>query len=344
MQPPTGPAEETVSTPHLLRVCADDPDYQRQAAAEAAFWAQPHPFGLETLEHALAEGPVEQWTNARFTGSVAVPWEATIASHGRFRRGLVIGTRAINAEARILQTNPDLHLTFVDISAGALARRRELLGARFPGRVDVDVQDANFLTLPSNAFDLIVSSASVHHVTNLEHLAAELNRALRPEGSFFLQDYVGERRFQFDPAKRRIVERMIFEATPPEWRFPMHWLDTSDLSPFCGVRSDDVLPVMAHYLHEEDVRTAGALSVALLRYVRSGSALPPDPPAHMHSLAVRAWRALDDGCRRLRGLAPRRRRMLPPRLLDDLLRVGDLLVDARIIAPGNAFARYRKRA
>ena len=52
---------------HLLRVTADDPEYLRQAAAEAAFWEQVHPLGLEAGEDIYVEGPVEQYVNERFT-------------------------------------------------------------------------------------------------------------------------------------------------------------------------------------------------------------------------------------------------------------------------------------
>jgi SAM-dependent methyltransferase len=314
-------------------------EYQRLALAEAEFWAQPHPFGLETIEHTQgSDGPIDLWLNTRFTGDARIPWEATIARYGRFRRGIFLGTSALSTEARVLETNPELHMTFVDISAGALARRQSILGARFPGRVTTQTADGNFLDLPADSFDLIVSAASLHHITNLEYLAAQLNRALTREGMFFLQDYVGEPRFQFDAGKRQVVESLVRDATPPELRSAMRWMDASDLSPFCGVRSNEVLSVLRQYLVEESVQTAGALSVALMRYIRCDSTPLPGP-----SLPVRAWRTIDDKCRRLRGLAPRVRLYIPPELLDDLLRVGDIMADADLIAPGNAFARYRKR-
>src|SRR5205814_9343961 len=120
----------------------------------------------------------------------------------------------------------------------------ELLGERFPGRVRTETVDLNFVELPPETFDLVVSSASIHHVTNLEHIAWQINRTLTPEGWFFLQDYVGEPRFQFGPEKRRLVELLVETATPPARRCPMSWMDTSDLSPFCGVRSDEILPFL----------------------------------------------------------------------------------------------------
>jgi SAM-dependent methyltransferase len=204
--------------------------------------------------------------------------------------------------------------------------------------VRTETADLNFVELPPATFDLVASAASIHHVTNVEHLAWQINRTLTPDGWFFLNDYVGEPRFQFDAGKRRLVEILVENATPPARRRPMTWMDTSDLSPFCGVRSDEVLGVMRAFLREESLRTAGALSVALFRYKRTIAEPLPVPRLH-----VRAWRGLDDAFRRLRGRPKRARLYLPPALLDDLLRVGDLLADAGIVAPGNALGVYRKR-
>src|SRR5690242_21346001 len=128
----------------LLRVTADDPEYRRLAQLEAEYWARPHPYGLESLEKTQRfDGPVDRYTNARFTGDPAVPWEATVCRHGDFRRGLLLGTSMLAVESRILETNPRLHLTIVDLSPGALARRADVLGTRFPGRVETMVADLN---------------------------------------------------------------------------------------------------------------------------------------------------------------------------------------------------------
>ena len=156
------------------RVHPDDPKYRRQAAAEADYWSRPVPYALESLEQRFGDGPVDQYTNERFTGERTRGWQGTIARHGPFRRGLVLGLSSLRVEGDILETNPRVHLTFMDISPGSLARRAEAFGARFPGRVDTVCADLNFAELEPNAYDLVVSSAAMHHVTNLEHLALSL--------------------------------------------------------------------------------------------------------------------------------------------------------------------------
>ncbi len=43
------------------------------------------------------------------------------------------------------------------------------------------------------------------------------------------------------------------------------WYDASDLSPFCGVRSDEIVDVFRTFLDEVQVRTAAALTLPMTR-------------------------------------------------------------------------------
>ena len=321
----------------LMRVREDDPEYRRQAEAEAAFWDDVHPFGLETLEQMLEEGPVDLYSNERYTGDPHLHWYDVLNRFGTFRRALILGTSSLHAEAGILRGNPSLHATFADISPGAVQRREDILGPRFPGRVSTMVADMNFVEIEEGGYDLIVSCACVHHVTNLEYLADQINRGLSPGGRFVLQDYVGEPRFQFADAKKRVFEILYLrdQARHGVDR-PFHWLGTDDLSPFCGISSDEVLPVMRQHLDEEVLRTAGALHVPIMR-VRPAEGVPA-PSAYYREPLVRRLR------KKLRLPALKREQFIDPLFIDELALVGDVLVDAGIIAAGNAFAVYRKRS
>jgi SAM-dependent methyltransferase len=235
--------------------------------------------------------------------------------------------------------NPALHLTFLDISADALTRRRDVLGARYPGRVATICADLNFLELERASYDLIVSAASLHHVTNLEYVATQINEGLMPGGYFFLQDYVGEPRFQFCPAKKRVFEYLHDVETLRTPRRPgLDWMDASDLSPFCGVRSDEVLGVLGEYLTPIQVRTAGALTVQLMRTRPLHGEKPGRP-----SLARRLRLGLIARLYAYRGLPPPAAPLLPRHYLRQLMEIGDLLSDAGVFPPGTAFAIYRKR-
>ncbi len=331
--------------PPPLLARADDPAYRAQAQAEEEFWRRVPPGALEATEALHAPGPLDRFLNRRFTGDERLHWSRSLARHGRFRRGAFLGTSAIALEAGILETNPDLQLTFYDITDGGLARRRELLGTRFPGRVATQVADLNFLELAPASCDLIVSSSTIHHVTNLEYLAFQINRALTPDGCFFLEDYVGEPRFQFAPLKRQVYNEVFNRDRLRRGQSPsaLAWLDASDLSPFCGVRSDAILPVFATYLEAVDVRTASALTVAMSRSRPLTDA--SDSPWVSDAWSVRdRWRFLYAVLRqRLLGRSASPQTLIPDEFWHELHLVGDVLSSAGLVEPGLAFACYRKR-
>lgn len=321
-----------------LRVHPGDPAYEAMAQAEAAFWAEPHAFGIEAESGRAAPSIVDRYTNTRFTGDPSRPWHDDIARHGFFRRGLSLGASGIEQDARILETNPALHLTICDISAEALARWHASLGARFPGRVTTQQADLNFADLPPNSYDLIVSSSTLHHVTNLDRLASQINRALTTGGIFFLQDYCGENRYQFNDRKKRIFELVYARdlARRPGRPLGLRWVseDEGGFSPFCAVRSQDTLATLAQYLAPVTVRTAGALIFPMLLARPIGDGGPV-------SLAVKLRHRLRRRWLKIRGLSAGR---VDPIFFHELAFVGDILADAGVILPGNVFGTYRKRA
>lgn len=320
----------------LLRVRPDDPDYLRQAAAEAAYWEHAHPLGLEAAESRYRDGAVERYVNTRFTGDPNTEWAATIVRWGSFRRGLILGLSSPNRDVSLLRTNPRLEATVLDLSAGGVQRRATLLGARFPGRVETGTADLNFLYLAPESYDLIVSSSTIHHVTNLEHLAFQINRALTTGGYFFLEDYVGEPGFRFSDVKKRLYEIVYArDVGRQKGRKPgLIWYEVTDISPFCGVRSHEILGVFRSFLDEVQVRTAAALTAPM------GRALPADWDdiwARMPRWKLVRARILDS-------LGVRRRRLeVAPGFLKELTLVGDTSSEAGVILPGIAFGVYRKR-
>src|SRR5437899_10642677 len=100
-----------------------------------------------------------------------------------------------------------------------------------------------FVRLPAARYDVIWSSGCLHHVVNLESLFAEVERALRDGGLFAVHDYVGERRMQFAPERLARINALLREV-PARYR-PGGTQELTGpppyLSPFCAVRSDEIL-------------------------------------------------------------------------------------------------------
>ncbi|HET6616168.1 MAG TPA: class I SAM-dependent methyltransferase [Dehalococcoidia bacterium] len=328
-----------------LRVRQDDAQYQQDLVDEAAFFDRPQFFGPEGAELVPKDDPIDQHNNRRLTGDPLVRWYETIARYGSFRRGMFLGVSGVHQERRILETNPALEMEFIDASPESLALREQQLGRAFAGRVRTRVADLNFIELPERQYDVIVSSSALHHIQNIEHVAAQVNRALVPGGYFFLQDYVAEERFQFSDTKKRVFEAflayekrrgLLAEATQPA--FPP--LEPWEHSPFEAIRSSDTLDVLASYLEQVSVRTTGAMT-GLVVFVP-----PAGPPPRGLPLSTRLLRPIASH------LPPRARALLPlgararidPRFLADLLLLDDVCCDSGIVQPYNAFAVYRKKS
>jgi len=313
-----------------------DEDYERRAREEAEFYDTPRLLNID------AEMPVtDAYRNEIYTGAPDIPWYETIQRYGSFRRGCALGAGGTNQRSSILELNPELHLTIYDISTGSLAEMDRDLAARFPGRVTTEAVDLNFVDLEEGRFDLIISSGCVHHLTNLEHVAFQINRSLAPNGYVFLEDYVGEAKFQFSPEKRRRFEEALDGARRRHralkyWQ--VVWPDLSDwsYSAFEAMRSDETFDVFRRYLTEVDVRAGGAILGSIM-FVR-----PPAPLGEAASI----------GHAVLRRLVAVRNKLLKWQLsksdsmallANELIPIDREVSAARSLTPTYGFAIYRKR-
>jgi SAM-dependent methyltransferase len=315
-----------------------DEKYFVDLQAEAEWWDG----ATETLCSAAAPFGFQEYQNQRLTGDANKNWYQTIVDYGPFKRGCSLGAGPGHVERELLGAMPDLHLTVHDISHDSLARLEATLEQEFPGRATFCQEDMNFFSLPENTYDLIVSQACIHHLLNLEHVAFEVNRALTPDGMFFLMDRVSETKYAFSTEKKRIFE--YYMATGPRGpKSKVYWPDPENwhYSPFEGVRSGDILEVFGTYLREVNRRTASAL-VELMLFA-GPSAAPPGARSLRERIADRIRRELFIAGVKVRGT----KAWLTPqtKARGELLKYLDsLLCDSGVLKPGLAFAAYRKRS
>ena len=324
--------EELTDVFHVSR----DEAYLRQAKEEAAYYDRPRVMGIDP-ESLVADA----YLNEVNTGDRDLPWFETIPSYGSFERGCALGAGGTKQRTRILHQNPQLHLTIYDISEGSLAVLECDLASQFPSRVVTKQTDLNFVELPENSFDLIISSGCLHHLYNLEHVAFQINKSLTPDGYFFLEDYVGEARFQFSEEKKRMFEEALAEAQTRHrsirhWRTAWPDLDNWTFSPFEALRSDETLGIFRRYLTEVKVRTVGAI-VGLIMFVQ-----PPAPlgqPESIKEALLRRLASLKSWLLRDRGS----RLEINTRLATQLIPLDRQVSEAGTLIPTNGFAVYRKR-
>jgi len=89
----------------------------------------------------------------------------------------------------LVQETPGVIVTGVDISPDmiALARRRAQ-ESDLTDRLDFQVADVGALPFPDNAFDLVVSTLSLHHWPDPVRGLAEIRRVLKPTGQAYIYD------------------------------------------------------------------------------------------------------------------------------------------------------------
>ena len=239
-------------------VAPTDVVYRSKLKAEAEHWARV-PFGRGFFQ-LLQAG--EREVNEAYTGDPARSWIEDLIGRGPFRAAAVLGCDEGGYERLWIEHGGSERLDVYELSPGVIRKVRAGLGlgVRARRRVRFIRTDLNFARLPDAAYDVIWSSGCLHHIVNLEHLFAEVERALRPGGLFAVRDYVGERRMQFAPERVARINAVLRDI-------PARWCRTAaispprleELSPFCGVRSDEILALaMARFelVHKGE---AGAL-------------------------------------------------------------------------------------
>ena len=128
-----------------------------------------------------------------------------------------------------------------------------------------EAADLNRLVLEPGAYDLVLTQNCLHSVLELERLAEQIWRALKPGGCLWIHDYIGERQFQFDDRRLDIANR-ILAVLPERYRRdrvrnrvlrtiarPQPDVLAASLE---AVRSADIVPVFSRwfdieYRHEE---------------------------------------------------------------------------------------------
>lgn len=100
-------------------------------------------------------------------------------------------------------------------------------------------------------YDVAIASHSLHHVVELEHLFAEVGRALGGSGTFIVNDMIGRNGHMRWPEALAILER-IWARMPDRYKYN-HQLkrfeETYDnwdcsTSGFEGIRAQDILPLL----------------------------------------------------------------------------------------------------
>src|ERR1051325_499467 len=122
----------------------------------------------------------------------------------RFRRALSIGCGTGALERDLLRRGIVETVEAFDLSEKSLELARQAAeGEGMAQRVRYFIADFNTVELPPNHYDLICFHQSVHHVSALEHLFAQVRRAITDDGLLYLDEFIGPSRTYWDEYRIR---------------------------------------------------------------------------------------------------------------------------------------------
>jgi SAM-dependent methyltransferase len=184
-----------------------------------------------------------------------------------FQRGASLACGSGRAERQLIKLGVCKSFLGVDIAPAALEEARRLATE---GNYDIEYREAdlNKLSLPPNAFDLVVTQNCLHHVLELEYLAEQIWRALKPDGYVWIDDFVGETQFQWTDKRLTFVNR-ILDALPQQYRTnamtgkpvgPYARRPPGQLgSPFEAIRSGEIVQVFERFFETKRRKEFGTI-------------------------------------------------------------------------------------
>lgn len=155
----------------------------------------------------------------------------------------------------------------VDIADGAIAAARKT--ARDEGLDHIRYWSANLndAILPEAHYDIVLAHQSIHHIEQLEHLAAQIRRTLKPGGLFMLNEYIGLNRLQVAPEQQeycsgllRLLPERYVQKQDGTLRRHMEISTAEQVAaydPSEAVRSEDIVDVLTGALDPLERRDYG---------------------------------------------------------------------------------------
>jgi SAM-dependent methyltransferase len=209
---------------------------------------QSHPITQAHIQRLMTGDPNVNWLNFVKQRYCETPRET----------GLSLGCGEGCAERDAIQLGLCMQMEAYDLSPGAIQAAEEQAAAvGMADRIRYGIADLDEISLPAAAYDLIIAGQSVHHISNLEHLAEQLHKSLRPGGILILNEYVGPSRFQWTDKVDRLMNDLL-NLLPPEKRIMQNGTEkpailrptpeqVAKVDPTESVRSAEILPVFSQY-------------------------------------------------------------------------------------------------
>ncbi len=203
-------------------------------------------------------------------------WLYRVYGHPRPRRVLELGSGNGDLLLDLQRMNFADQYVGIDVSAVGVEVSQQKATEAGISNVRFEVGDLNQLQLAPLCYDMILAQMCIHHIENLEHLFAQVARALTPDGLFAICDFVGPSRWQFTRMQILLANALLYcvpdrlKVSHPEGNIKgrlkrptigeMLAMDASE-----AVRSEEILQVFKQYFRVESVIDfGGSVSIPVL--------------------------------------------------------------------------------
>ena len=206
--------------------------------------------------HAFEHGGVTTWMseercrlsiNEMITGSAhewPMEWFQRVFSPHPQSIGLSLGCGDGALERDVRKKGICSEITGIDLSARALELAADAAASEGLDGISYERGDFNNLDLEPDRFEIVFFHQAMHHVKNLEVCIEQIQKTLKPDGLFYLDEYVGPSRDQWTD---ELVEtaNTVYRSFPREVRtsrrvpYPIEEDDPSE-----AIRSADIVPLV----------------------------------------------------------------------------------------------------
>jgi len=215
----------------------------------------------------MSEEKCRRTANHMVTGSDdewPMEWFGRVFAESPFGIGLSLGCGDGALERDVRRKEICREIIGIDLSEGALHMAAD--EAKKEGLDGITYQrgDFNRLDLPQDRYDVGFFHQAMHHVAELEHCIRQIRKTLKPGGLFYLDEYVGPSRTEWNEDLvadanthlRRIKKRNRRCGSVP---FPIEEDDPSE-----AVRSSEIVSLVSENFDVIEHRDYGGNLLALI--------------------------------------------------------------------------------